>query len=1040
MSIVSIEEDLQSFSQCIKTTADYPIRSEQVIEAYFEGEKSQKIISLINLIEGELSNTKSEPLVKCLSLLLLRDIIIKKTSKVPYCIAKQKSVLQRLHDIVVGKDTSNSNLKDTRDLKQVLEGKCVQIAVECICLLKLKFGEDDSKPAEVFRRLHRSLSKTGIEIPKQFEQQTSSQEQIIGTLTLESIIADINALARSKNQEKVTGGFKGEVKNEVAQPKKFVDFLKEAQKLFNKYKQNKSILAEILVSAKGNWQEWFLKAREVSSELELELGRVSTKLKLSTNTSADEKKLSDGIKEEQKKLTEMRSLLNKDSPNRQREISDAAEAYFGKKFKLEEKSSLQSLVFHLNGGHGNESFSGQALHSPDKQKQLTGGPSSKSSNGSKNSPNIAVRGSNTPMFKFNFNEGFHESNQNSEPNKLSPAIYRPEVQPINNFSKFGSTGASKSSSIVSKYDPELSETSIKRLLKTDKEIHKSLEKIQNGIIASFQIKQKPVPAKMYDSFEHSKQQVYSHSAKNSLLSDSFSPEKSLGMKTTDITNKLTTQKTTNNKILSYPSVHDDYFAKTQPNFLGSKLNNARNTNGVFEGRMKQESTTSILRNTAVRSHMASPTNSTTRPFTSFFKNKPNHVGVPLQKPVKPQEPTSNNSLQTSCELQKSNLDSQTANEIGVIQGHGDFGLLPIKKVLTLNESNLRVRIQESGKRISPSVKFQDDSDNSANECFESAVNRKSVLKGSDSNLSKGPRFPVVKNRTLVSPFIPNSRSRANRNLKTVTAAPVFSKLEELVHAPGIESIDQFCKIACYKNGTLYRDEYFTIEVTYTAVRDQNEGNMCLRVSLVIKNNTDKDITNFRITFLTDQHLDYAKLPATIDPCVNANSQTRIEFYISVSDLPFTYLPLKCGGKVLKGRVIDLKAEFILPVTYNMFMNVHEQIPIEDFLSYWKAAKTVLRSEPLLLAYSFIKTAEDFGKVLGDLTVNPEFFEGVFKAYSIFGRFSLEGEQEEYLLRINWVPESRGIVFEVGSYREESSEQAEFILQTLQFLFCRNTTM
>ena len=317
----------------------------------------------------------------------------------------------------------------------------------------------------------------------------------------------------------------------------------------------------------------------------------------------------------------------------------------------------------------------------------------------------------------------------------------------------------------------------------------------------------------------------------------------------------------------------------------------------------------------------------------------------------------------------------------------------------------------------------------------------SAMKSVQDSIMKEPKYSIFKRKgsTPVVSEYANEVAKENAQVNRIGGRQAEKTLKR---ASSPRSLDKYYHSSSKGQGGVFENEYLSIKSKYSLIDDQSQPNRCLKVTLIVKNKTAHELTNFKITFLVDPHLNFIDLPDKTDPSIGAGRASAIEFCVSIAKPSFTQLKMKCGAKVINaGKPEDLTFKFAVPVTYNMFMSFHTQVTSQEFFANWKSF-TVIKGEPMIVTNPRVKTPEDFTSSLGHLIIYPSSLvdeKGKPKAYSLMGIFELEKRNVEYLLKINWIPETRTAVFQVACH-ESHIVEGRFILQTLQSLFCHVKTI
>ena len=1035
MSVPSIEEDLIDFHECLQSEENYSRIYEGLLDFYFEGDRSERVSGLLELIEEVLSDERSELQKKVLALMLLRDSSNIESKKLSNCIARNKTLLIHLYTIATSQNEKSTGLQKGRSKRhesetEKLEAQYKQLAIECICCLKLKFGEGDSKSAEVLRRLYRKLRKHTSALPKSLaclepdenQEKVENQPPKYARATTydrprtESEIPDYfirgGSLQRLEGEEKKID-FDSQIKSAAV--------LNNLQKLLKIYRDNKCLKAEELLGITGNYDKFVSKAKEAISELKFDITKTYmeiTAFKQVLNCTSEERKLHDEIETEYSHVAEIEAYLQQESHKATMFVLlQKVSAFFREKFIVSEKPVTKSLKILLPKESEILSQTEGCSETLIRQKSAGNGPSSlkDSARLSKNiSPSLKSPGSVDSKHFFNKDFSATINYQITDTQKSPNAKDRTPVRSLNNIDE--------------------KEQAIFKFIKGDKELVKDLQNIKNAIASSLQQRNKPIPSKVLDNND-SIIERYSTTSRSVTLSEHSqgTPKcKVEGDQNLFFPSEKSFQRRRLDKLLSLPDTRSQNLAKPE------RISTKTMDNKLSYGWQTQDGVSVVECGGG----------------SKRTQEKTKSDGYNM-KPRASRDPANLSDLIIPAKFKADRTKARTVVQLSTIESGSlehdnkrQTGSHETNDAYTIKDKAENLRLSIGGENTLTSIlkdlSPKDPYDNDSPDLIRDLENELNAFHShqSPSGQDRVPAmsFTEKRRRTISSiPELPDIK--IERNSQIVKKSSSFNELEKRLQLPSSPlPIEAFREIACKRRGVVFENAYLSICSNYGLVEDKKQAQRCLKITVTIENKTDCELSNFKITFTTDPNLNFVKLPEKTEPSILPKSLTKIEFVVSIAKHSCTHLPIKCSIRILEaGQSKELCCKFILPVTYNMFMSFFSQITNQEFLAAWRTPMgTILKSDVLTVTNTLIKTPGDFKKILGHLLINPESFDGDEEpqTYSLLGVFCLEKTKMNFLLKIHWNPANRNATFEVAC-SERSLREGEFILQTLQFLFCHS---
>ena len=1059
MSVTSIEDNWRNFNICVASNDGYAIYSQGIVEFHFENDKAEKITELLALIERELTDPTASLEKKFWSLILLKDASKKPSKKVASCIARNKGLLQQIFQISVNYQSPSTSKSG---IPEDLHARYSQLAVECICFWKDRFGEGDSNTAETFRRLWRKLSKTITTLPSTlpfFEtedlflqsEKAGIKEKLKGKYKLhipmeteEQHVANPRGSRAEQNSNKEVwsagvrdstksdkksgSGGRSSLKLNEEKEKKRNEMFDRLRHELTRFRDAKTLNTENLLNFTGSSKELIWKAREAMLELNTSIKKLNAFREKTENQypdlNAEENVLIKEVQEEDDRLLELDTYLQTEASRAtSRDVIEKIRDYSLRKIPSPSTASNQKL---------NDSFSADSLplESPDKLKvpqlQFPGLRSDKK--------RLSTYTAATPVFSKEFfddnfqNEKLSYPPQGNSPTKKSGFQERAQSKsPLRTSSpEIPKLGEAKKSTPLS-YNPEVSEQAIRKLLKTDKTAIDDLQKIKNGIVTSLQQRQKPVPWNAFDHIDKIKQEIDLNITK----SRSLTPRGTTQNTFPDNTDSRVVTKRLQLQVVEQPPIKNDDKA-TQ---LDTPSTIQKNNLSVDRSELDE---LGLLDPKSTNPTQVKPNLNHANSNSSLDQNE-----AALLLLLNQQSQSYSKKLSKISDLEFSeNENSLFGKQSDLFPDFKD-----ISKIHSSSEKpNSLRRVPSQKEEIdpkSPQGKYsaldgpleESEPRSKTNSAQKSKYPTKSDKEGSANRDSKAP---TPQERDFDSLKIQESKSKSPGNFRLVKESLLFKELaDNLKLSSHPKAVDQFRLAATRGKGCVFDNEYVNVNSKYSLLEEPTSGYRHLKVTLLFGNKTNATLTDFSITFVKDLNIDFLRLPEKTESTILPGRQIKVEFIVSIIRPPFTHLQIKCCATVNDQKETeDLSFKFLIPLTYNMFMISQTQITDYDFVASWKVpTRVILKSEPRLLTSPSIKTTADFSNALGNLIAFPGIIDetGKPKAYALMGVFELERKNVEYLIKINWILETKVVVFEIAC-TERTLSEGEFLLQTLQFLF------
>ena len=1034
------EEKLRkSFQLCVSKQKLYSTTSAQILRCYFDGDKAQMITTLLGLIEMVLLEPKSDPpLKKYYALEMLKDASKEQSANFAACLAKQINILENIFkialtdkELVADEKGANIFIPAKKKLKkeyETLGSQYVQTAIECICYWAMKFEDAEADVATTFKDLYFKLSRSYVRIPLRlkcfnidFKEPLAKEipvktreftESMASDKSLQLLAEQLKSATEKERDNQIKQNGHGiqqeeeEEKNRIGNDIDLVSYqnleqgkentensmlkrqisdldeeLKRSkiavsaklQSMVNDYYEKKANLAQELEREIHNSNEFIWKVKEDLLSLNL------MKMKLNAKAAKFNEypyKTEDEVKLLAKIKTEENELNEFDKFISEKATLVSSEEVIEKAEKFFERKYTSKkhseLVFEVIESVP-KTMVKEFSFAPRKIDSIQ-----KNSRQSPNKDNFAVDDSPKGFGSINSNEG--KKNETMEGNAETNS--RP-----NSYS----SGVKERKSIFSSYNPEENQEKILKLAQHDKKVLNDLENMKNGIVSSLQQRNRPVPWEAFEGLEHIKQEVQEQELHLHNIKATLTINKEVTLNPNQ--NREATPsnyQSERNTLLERIALTPQEDAKSHHNKIIHSEKDLKNMSNQHIDQHKDSPRNEALDESEIQDEEGKEADEADTPSHKKFTNPPINF-----------QPTR---LDT--------IDSQSATPLEKLSKIESFGSQSDRKrpfqTQIIHQTNLPQRVSFTPKHT------------------DNELDRHTFGSDPKSTPQNREKTPIPKD---FEGFIKASKE-----------VPIFSELESnLLMTSNPKAIEQFCIAACRKRGLVHDNDYFSINAKYSLLEDASKGRNQLKVVLLFGNKTNNPISNFKFEFIKHTNLSFIKTPDQVESEIPAGKQIKAEFIVSMVKVPVCDLHLNCQAQLVNRLLMeDINFRCIIPVTYNMFMAFQPDLSYQEFLEGWKqSARKILRGEPKLLTNQLINSSKDFTAILGDLLDYPGILDenGKPQAHALMGIFELEKKYTEYLIKINWIPQSQIIAFDIAHLAKNASE-AEFILQTLEFLFTR----
>lgn len=281
--------------------------------------------------------------------------------------------------------------------------------------------------------------------------------------------------------------------------------------------------------------------------------------------------------------------------------------------------------------------------------------------------------------------------------------------------------------------------------------------------------------------------------------------------------------------------------------------------------------------------------------------------------------------------------------------------------------------------------------------------------------------------------IPSSRTSFK-----ITSHAVYRDIEaKLGHS---QSLNMFKRAGLHGKGCIFDSELINVSVKITRLEDSGSNRRLLKVYLGFGNKGQGVIDKFSIKLLSTPNLITVRSSEQSKSYIKPGKQQGVDFVIRIDKMmTISHLEVKFIGQRTNSTAKSsnlLEFNFLVPVTYVLFLEGVRQIQTENLLAAWTFRKELVlqSSGKLKINLEVLQAGVHVLKLLQNSVMTTNSYPELSLEYceTYFAMVETNNLSEFLYLRFDCYPNTNELVIKTSSAAEHD-EKAAFLIQTLLFL-------